>query len=143
MDTTSDKRQIDSIIRSCDNAFAEPVSEREIYAELLQKISKNGIFVFAYQENPIAYCAFYANNMDTKTAYISLIAVNPEYQHLHIGKKLLNHCFEIARMYGMRACSLEVKKNNFSAIRFYQANGFVFLSEREDSFLMKKELILP
>lgn len=140
VDITSDKRQINSIIRSCDKAFAEPVAEREIYADLLQKIYQNGIFVFAYQDNPIAYCAFYANNMDTKTAYISLIAVNPEYQHLHIGKRLLELCMEIAYERGMRTCSLEVKKNNHSAIRFYQVNGFVFLSERENSFLMEKKL---
>ena len=41
---------------------------------------------------------------------------------------------------GMKYCTLEVKKNNDSAIRFYKANGFVFLSERESSFFMKKEL---
>lgn len=140
MDTTDNRDEIDSIIRVCDKAFAEPVTEREIYSDLLQKLHQKGLFVFAYQDAPMGYAAFYANDSETKTAYISLIAVKPEYQKLHIGKQLLNCCLEIAQMYGMQSCSLEVKKDNRNAIRFYQANGFVFLSERENSFLMTRKL---
>lgn len=141
--TTNNKMDIDSIIKMCDKAFEEPVAERKIYIELLQKIYGNGIFAFAYQNEPIAYCAFYANDVDSKSAYISLIAVRPEYQHLHIGKQLLECCLDIAIDRGMKSCMLEVKKNNDSAIRFYKANGFVFLRECENSFLMKKELTSP
>lgn len=140
VDTTSNRNYISSIIKVCDKAFAEPVAERTIYIDLLQKIYRNGIFVFAYQKEPIAYCAFYANDADSKSAYISLIAVRPEYQHAHVGKQLLEYCMGMAIDRGMKYCTLEVKKNNDSAIRFYKANGFVFLSERESSFFMKKEL---
>ena len=97
--------------------------------------------MFAYQTDSIGYAALYANDSETGTAYISLIAVKPEYQNLHIGKRLLRRCFEIAQLYGMRSCSLEVKKSNFRAIEFYRANGFVFLNERKDSFLMQRNLI--
>lgn len=67
MDTTNDKNEISSIIRNCDKAFAEPVAERYIYFDLLQKIHQKGIFVFAYQgKKDIGYCALYANDSDTK-----------------------------------------------------------------------------
>lgn len=141
INTTNDKNEICSIIKACDAAFEEPVSERDIYPDLLQKICRNGIFAFACQEKPAAYCAFYANDADSLTAFISLIAVKPEYQHLHIGQRLLTYCLEIAVDRGMHFCALEVKKNNSSAIRFYEKNGFVLLGERESSYLMKKELI--
>lgn len=60
---------------------------------------------------------------------------------LHIKENIiLNICLEIAESYGMQTCSLEVRKNNTSAIRFYQSNGFVFLSEQMDSFIMKRDL---
>ena len=108
---------------------------------MLQKIHQKSIFVFAHQENfDIGYCVLYTNNPDTKNAYISLIGVKPEYKNLHIGKKMLKVCLEIAESYGMQTCSLEVKKNNTSAISFYQKNGFVFLNENADSFFMKREL---
>lgn len=141
INTTNNENEICSIIKACDEAFEEPVSEREIYPDLLRKICRNGIFAFAYQEEPVAYCAFYANDADSLTAYISLIAVKPEYQHLHIGKQLMEYCLKIAADRGMHSCALEVKKNNSSAIRFYETNGFDFLSERENSYLMKKELV--
>lgn len=98
--------------------------------------------MYAYNgKQVLGYCAFYANDSDTQNAYISLIAVRPESQNLHVGSQLLKVCEEIAECRGMCCCLLEVKKNNFSAIRFYQANGFVFLNERENSLLMKKQLI--
>lgn len=140
INTTKDKNEICRIIKACDAAFEEPVSEREIYSELLQKICRYGIFAFACQEEPAAYCAFYANDSESLTAYISLIAVKPEYQRLHIGKQLLEYCLKTAVDRGMQFCALEVKKNNPSAMHFYQENGFVFWSERENSYLMRKKL---
>lgn len=141
VDTTDDKNLINNIIIECDNAFTEPVSKRDIYCELLQKIHEKGIFIFAHCDVPMGYCAFYANDCDTKNAFISLIAVKPECQHMHIGKRLLETCFDIAKGQGMKSCSLEVKKDNLRAINFYEKNGFEFLSERENSFLMNKALL--
>ncbi len=140
MEIATRKADIDHIIRVCDKAFAEPVAERNIYPALLDKIHRKGIFVFAHSQHDIGYCAFYANDLDTENAYISLIAVSPDYQRLHVGQKLLNTCLDIAKDYGMRSCSLEVKRNNISAVKFYVANGFVLLSGNENSFFMTKEL---
>lgn len=140
IDTTVNRNEIDSIIRNCDRAFLEPVAGRSIYSDLLGKIHKKGIFVFAYGKQSIGYCAFYANDEDTKEAYVTLIAVHPEYQNQRIGKMLINYSMEIAQMQGMQSCSLEVKKNNSSAIRFYLANGFVFLKEKDGSFFMGRKL---
>lgn len=140
MDTTTNRDEIDSIIRACDKAFVQPIVERKRYAELLLKIHQKGILVYAHNECVLGYCAFYANDSGTRKAYISLIAVRPEYHNQHIGRRILNSCMNTAVEYGMDSCVLEVRKNNRSAIRFYQANGFVFLSERETSFLMEREL---
>lgn len=142
MDIANNRNQIENIIKTCDDAFSEPITKRINYSELLEKIYRNGIFVFAHRKDPIAYCAFYANDADSKSAYISLIAVKPEYQHIHVGKRLLQCCLGIASDRGMQSCILEVKKKNDSAIQFYRSNGFDFLCERKSSFLMKKELHL-
>lgn len=129
------------IIGNCDKAFENPVTEHNVYSALLEKIHQKGIFIFAYQGNVSSeYCVLYANNSETRNAYISLIAVRPEYQNLHIGKQLIETCLQIAESYGMQTCSLEVRKNNASAIRFYQRNGFVFQDEKTDSFFMKRDL---
>lgn len=136
----SELLEMDATVRCCDGAFMEPVAQRTIYPNLLEKIHQKGKFIFAHDGNPLGYCTFYANDAERRIAYISLIAVLPEYQKLHIGTKLLKESFEIMRTYGMEHCMLEVRKNNRNAIRFYEKNYFVIIEEREESYLMRCEL---
>lgn len=141
MERASGKSEIDAVIRSCDGAFAEPVAQRAVYPDLLEKISQKGSVIFAAdQGKPMGYCAFYANDTEQKKAYISLIAVAPEYQERRIGTKLLEEAFAVMRSCGMESCFLEVRKKNLSAIRFYQRNQFALAEERAESYLMKCEL---
>lgn len=128
------------MIRNCDGAFETPVSQRVIYTTLMEKLYQNGRCIFAYNGQVLGYCAFYANDSERKNAYISLIAVDPECQKMHIGTKLLSDSFETMRACGMSYCLLEVQKNNQNAIRFYETNHFVMIEEREKSYLMKCEL---
>ncbi len=143
MTSVSGKSEIHAVIAACDGAFENPVTQRSIYPGLLEKISQKGSVIAAYQKNqknPLGYCAFYANDTEQKNAYISLIAVAPKYQEMHVGTKLLNEAFSVMRSCGMEHCFLEVRKNNDSAIRFYQRNQFVTAEERAESYLMKCEL---
>ena len=128
---------MDVTVRCCDGAFMNPVAQRTIYSNLLEKIHQKGKFIFAYDGNSLGYCAFYANDAEKRTAYISLIAVLPKYQKMHIGTKLLKESLEIMRTYGMEHCMLEVRKNNKNAIQFYKKNQFVVA---EESYLMQCEL---
>lgn len=73
-------KEIDFVINECDSAFGDPVSHRMIYPDLLKKIHSKGKFIFGYNGLPLGYCAFYANDSEKNTAFISLIAVAPEYQ---------------------------------------------------------------
>ena len=135
-----DKTEIDLIIKNCDVAFESPVSERTIYPSLLEKIYKYGNVIYAWDEQAIGYCAFYVNDSENKNAYITLIAVNPIFQKMHIGKQLLNGCLQDARKKEMKNCLLEVNKNNSNAIRFYRLHGFQVIENREETYLMKKTL---
>lgn len=132
---------IDTIIRRCDKAFGSPVSMRVYYPELLRKIHHAGKFIYAYAEEVLGYMALYANNLVTNVAYITLLAVSPEYQGSHIGTNLLVTGMDIARSYGMESCILEVKKTNEKAMRFYQSKGFVFLESKKESFLLQRTLM--
>ena len=124
----------------CDSAFENPVTQRITYSKILEKIHQKGKLIFAYDGNLLGYCAFYANDAERRIAYISLIAVVPEYQEMHIGTGLLKESFEIMRTYGMKQCMLEVRKNNRNAIQFYKKNRFFVIEERAESYLMQCEL---
>lgn len=136
----SEASELDAVIRCCDGAFEKPVAQRAIYPTLLEKLYQKGKCIFAYNGKALGYCAFYANDSEWKNAYISLIAVAPECQKMHIGTKLLNDSFETMRACGMNYCLLEVRKNNANAIRFYETNHFVMIEEREECYLMRCKL---
>lgn len=134
--STNDVTQIDQVVQSCRDAFAYPIPERDSYKELLKKFSENAEFIFAYDKEPLGYCAFYANDSQNYKAFISLIAVAEKYQNLHIGTILLEYSIEIMKQLKMKYCLLEVKKENEKALRFYMRNKFRILEERAEKYLL-------
>ncbi|MCI7264995.1 MAG: GNAT family N-acetyltransferase [Eubacterium coprostanoligenes] len=126
------------------NTFDNLESE-VIIDNYLQKLFKYGKIFAIYDEIQNRYCGFaavYMNDMETKTAYISLIGVSLEYKNKHLGTDLLCFVEEQAVERGMQSIILEVKKHNSIAIRFYQKNGYEFFEkETETSRFMSKILI--
>ncbi|WP_102028702.1 GNAT family N-acetyltransferase [Salirhabdus sp. Marseille-P4669] len=117
------------------------VSNIEKYA---MKLSKNAD-VIALQKidegSVVGLIAFYANDFTTKESFITHIALHPEYQNMHLGKKLLELCLDISIVRGMQKVKLEVKNFNIHAIRFYYKNGFEKISgESAESIYMEKKL---
>lgn len=130
------RNEIDYIIRSC----SKSVSQADNYSNRLDKICLKGNVVFAYNQEYMGYCAFYANDAVSREAYITSISVQEKYQGMHVGKNLLEACFKIAEGKGMKTCVLEVQKDNESAIKFYRKNKFELLRERDGSFFLIKKL---
>lgn len=115
------------IIEECDRAFIKGITLRNNYNEILNKIDKYAIFISATVSNQfVGYAAMYANDMESETAYITMIGVIPDMQGLKIGKKLLDKCIEVAKVHGMKRIRLEVLKDNIKALMFYKNNQFVF-----------------
>ncbi len=136
------KEEIKDIIALCDDAFVEPISQLDNFDLMLNKLSDFSVFLAAYIENEIVgYAAFYANDMENKISYLTLIGIKPKFQSMGIGYQLLNYCEKESINRGMLQMKLEVKKYNENAIRFYQKHGFVYLCEHdENSFYMLKSL---
>ena len=125
----SDRHNISIIMHECDSAFPVSIVSRANFPEIYRKIYTNAIFLkvtrsYSGLEECLGYAAMYANDLVTKTAYISLICIKPEAQGLHIGSKLIQRCFEIAKLKGMTRIKLEVLNSNFRAIAFYSHHGF-------------------
>ena len=55
---TNCKTNMDTIIHICDSAFQNPVTERAVYPELLEKIYRKAKFFVAYDTEILGYCAF-------------------------------------------------------------------------------------
>lgn len=128
-------------IEQCDEAFMEPIKDRGNYKELFEKIDKNAIFIAARNRETLGYAAMYANDLETKMAYITLLAVKPACQGMHIGSNLLSACENLARQSGMRCIKLEVSNKNRKAIGFYKRFGFEKMKQQnQNSIYMIKQL---
>lgn len=122
-----DRDEKDKVMRSCDSAFPLPICDKENYAEIFNKINQYADFLVDYQDGDIAgYAAMYNNDLNSRTAYISMIGVREEYQGKHIGSLLMKVCKENAQKKGMKAIRLEVFDSNKKAIGFYEKEGFEF-----------------
>ena len=137
----TDKSEKINFIKVCDIAFPRGISVRKNSCEIINKINEYAFFYGAYaHENylPIGYIAFYANDINSLSAHISMIGVLSEYQGEGIGKALFKACVDKSLMNGMRFLRLEVDKSNKKAIEFYEHMGLDFESEASnDSYYMK------
>lgn len=119
--------------------LTEKISDIDDYA---QKLSE---YAFVYEalndKECVGILIFYANDKQSKTAYISLIGVKKDKEGNGIGKALLKYCEKISMQAGMCKLKLEVNKENIGAIKFYEKNGFAFIEKNsQNSFYMIKEL---
>lgn len=121
VDSIIKRRAIDII----DDAFTISILSRENFEELFDKIDKYADFIIALHSNRIVgYAAIYANNMEKKEAFITLIGVDRDFQHQGIGQLLMLKCKEIAAKKGMKTIRLEVLYVDLGAQRFYRKMGF-------------------
>ncbi len=58
-------------------------------------------------------------------AHLSLLAVQPEFQRLGLGTRMIRWLEESAQVAGIRAIHLEVRARNQNARRFYRRLGFL------------------
>ncbi len=113
------------------NYFYETFPEGFIVAEKAHKIIG---FLIGVKINP-------------EYAKILMLAVSKFHRKQSIGSGLLNQFLEIIFIENIRKIELEVRKNNKTAIKFYQKHGFKikekkreFYQSREDAYTMIKEI---
>ena len=66
----------------------------------------------------------YANNLETRVAYISMIGVLGCMQGRHIGSQLMRKCIQVAQNNGMQFIRLEVLNANKKALIFITGQVF-------------------
>lgn len=113
------------IILQCDSTFPHGICQRENSEEIIDRICRFAYFFSVFDgSDSIGYIAFYANDKETNTGYISMIGVIDTYHGKGAGSLLLNKCIEISKSNGMCFLRLEVDKDNSNAIGFYKHEGF-------------------
>ena len=118
-------------------AFIDVRSE----AAYFTKLGENAEFITHVKRGEVAgFVAFYCNDYVSKCLYITLILVKPECRGEKIASGLIGSALVVARERGFSTCSLQVKKNNNSAISLYRKLGFLVVSEDDTNLLMSAEI---
>lgn len=101
--------------------------------EYSNKLFKNAeTIVFVEDNKVLGFASFYCNNMDTKVAYLSQIAVRPECGSMGIGTLLIKECERISKENGMKKLRLEVYNDNIVGNNFYKKNNYTYESDVSD-----------
>lgn len=114
----------------------------ELQAYFNKLMTYGDLFVALDGVTPNALLGFYANNVDTKVAYLSCIVVSSSLRGQGIGQQLFSKMCMIARERDMAYLQLDVAKENKNAIMFYEKNNCVIIGNgRTDEYwLMEKVL---
>lgn len=117
--------ELKKFLEEIDLCFPIPLSQKVNFDEYAKKAMEKGINFFAMTENKIiGVCMGYANDQKENIAYISTIAVLPQYRKLKVGQELISAFREYSIQNNMRFIRLFVHKENEVAIQFYKKNGF-------------------
>lgn len=79
----------------------------------------------------LGFVAFYANDLQTRRAFITLVLVVPEARGAGLGSALVKGALAICRARGFGSCELEVRQDNVAALATYQSLGFTLAGHHD------------
>jgi len=125
-----------------DNKYSRVLGNNVSLFDYCKKLSKNAeIFYLEINNKKIGILAFYANNFESRKAYVSSISIFSKYNGFGFGKKLLDFLEEYLKELKFVEIELEVEISNSKAITFYKQFGFIEISRKDISLIMGKEII--
>lgn len=86
------------------------------------------------------FVAFYCNNLTTRRAFITLVAVAPQDRQSGLARTLVTRALAACRERGFSSCGLEVRADNAPALALYEGLGFETMSECAGRRLLERTL---
>lgn len=104
--------------------------------EYVEKIKEYASIISVFNDDSlVAFIAYYENDPDFDFAFLSMLAVSHDFRGIGYGKSLLEISIREIEKKGFKRYGLEVRNNNFDAIKLYKKCGFVFKEERKNGFI--------
>lgn len=88
----------------------------------------------------VGFLAFYANNVENKIAYLSVIVIDKNYRRMGLARKLLTKAVEMINNLDFKYFDLHVSESNNQAIDLYTAHNFKIVDKLDGKLLMRKTL---
>jgi ribosomal-protein-alanine N-acetyltransferase len=133
--------EIEALIKAEQIRQDKSFIETDDINKFISKIKNNAEFIAHYTSGQCAgFIAFYCNEPSKKLAFITLVLLAPEYRGKGIASSLINYVIEYCKKNKFKKCSLEVRKDNFSAIKLYEKHGFEIKKDSNTKLLMSVTL---
>lgn len=131
------------IISELQKQITPPLDEIGVdIEEYADKLYKNADLIVAYLKGEIVgVAAVYTNDLVSRCAYLSFIAIYNKFQGQGYGAVLLSCVEEKAKQNNMYDLKLEVFKKNKRALVFYNRNKYIQIDETIDSYILEKKII--
>lgn len=124
---------------SATRKISDRVYDMEVYAKKLFNFAEN--YMITCEGHEGGFFSFYNNDMTEKRAYLSLIAINPDYQRMKMGSQALQFICQECKKKQMKKIRLEVDKINNIARLFYVKNGFSIIGDASEySLYMERKV---
>ena len=115
--------QFQSFIKEVEQDFVPPLLDRVNIAEFYNKVNSLAVLYGCYRKDElIGLCIFYANDFETKKAYVTFLAVDRKHRGNNIAGELLKDVCIYAKEQGMESIGLHTY--NIIAKECYLKNGF-------------------
>lgn len=120
------KNEILLFLQKVDSLFPIKLSDKTDLTTLSEKfISLGTVFSISENEDTVGLIAGYNNDGVNLKAYISVLAILPEYQGKGYASKLLSDFTEDCKKKKIKRIELFTHKTNKNAINMYKKNGFI------------------
>lgn len=141
-EVVKDTKRILELLQQFDEVLPhlkEKVSDYLAFSEKLAQFAQ--VLCAVEEEKTCGFVVFYANDINTHTAFVTLLACAQAYQGKGLGKELMERVSGEAAHAGMTKVRLEVDLDNIGAIAFYTKLGYRQVGEKmQSSMYMEKEL---
>jgi ribosomal protein S18 acetylase RimI-like enzyme len=137
---SSIQSEIRSHLELCSDEFNPPLNSYINIKKYSTKIfEKTTRFEAYHNEKLVGLIAVYLNK-EEKYGFITNVSLESKFHNIGISKKLLEKCIKYNLEIKSKKLILEVYKINIKAISFYTKNGFKIIENKDDKFIMEKNL---
>ena len=139
----TDLEKLNIFLNEIDSDFPIPLSDKVNLFEFAKKVLENGECIAKFDGNIICGAIlFYANNEETKTAYVSVLGVKKTHRKIGIAQNLIDEMKKCVKFKNFKTIELYTHKTNYGAICLYEKNGFEKETDltRPNDWLLKLEI---
>lgn len=122
-DFENGKRLFKQYIQSLDFELTFQDVDRELSAISIEYNAPAGVLLLVYDGDKAIACAG-VRKIDSKTAELKRMFVDPDYRGLQLGQQLLQMALAAAKQLGYSSIRLDTVPNMRSAIKLYESAGF-------------------